>query len=157
MNEEVIVSNEETETNAEEITEVIEECLEEISDVESCAEQTPQNEEDEATIRELQKTISSLKEQINELEKARDSQEKMLGQLTDFATLFPAVDIECIPEELRNAPSNTPYTIILYCINRCIIRCIINLSSIYINCNITFSLHIFTLHFFILFLYITRH
>ena len=54
------------------------------------------------TVAQLQDTILSLREKISELERARDSQEKMLGQLSDFTELFPTVDIGTIPESVWN-------------------------------------------------------
>ena len=60
------------------------------------------NEESE-TVAQLLDTISSLKGRISELERTRDSQEKMLGQLSDFVELFPSVNIDSIPESVWNS------------------------------------------------------
>ena len=67
---------------------------------EKASENTEIDDEDQDTIALLQNTIVSLKDKISELELARDSQEKMLGQLSDFAELFPSVEIKSIPESV---------------------------------------------------------
>ena len=61
------------------------------------------------TVEQLKETISALKEQIASLEASRVAQEKMLEQMADFAALFPAVDLDCIPESVwESAKNGTP-------------------------------------------------
>lgn len=95
MNEETVLTDV-TSENAEDITE-------ETTDIPTDAKDNDIEDtesEEQKLIQQMQTTISSLKEQIAELEQARDTQEKMLGQLSDFASLFPAVDIDTVPESV---------------------------------------------------------
>lgn len=65
---------------------------------------TPSDEQN--TIQQLQMTITTLKEQISVLERARESQEKMIAEFSDFTSLFPEVNVSCIPENVWESVKN---------------------------------------------------
>ena len=99
MNEEVISANESEEIFVEENADATNTASAENENIPSEAE-VAEVSEDQNTILQMQNTILALKEQISELKRTRDAQEKMLGELSDFTSLFPAVDIDSIPESV---------------------------------------------------------
>ncbi len=73
--------------------------------IESDLQSTDQDESIEA----LKAEIEALRSQISELESQRETQAKILEEISDFKALFPTVDIENIPESVwENVKKGTP-------------------------------------------------
>jgi len=99
MNEEAIITNESVE-DIEASKDVLEETVDATTDTKTVDIESSDESDEQITIEQMKSTIKTLREQISELERARDAQEQMLGQLGDFASLFPSVDIDSIPESV---------------------------------------------------------
>ena len=67
---------------------------------------TPEEAPKGESIDVLKEDIRTLKEQIAELEAAKQAQERMLEEISDFHALFPEADLEAIPEEVWASVKN---------------------------------------------------
>lgn len=57
----------------------------------------------------LKAEILALKEKISELEAERDTQARLVREMSDFSALFPEVDVKCIPDSVWDqVKSGTP-------------------------------------------------